>query len=290
MSTDTRSETETEPNATTDEPSEPDGSDGKTGSAGEIEEVSERTYGPEDGLLVLDSVTKRFGGLTAVDDLSFAVEEGEILGFIGPNGAGKSTTFNCVTGRYPPTSGTIWYDSTDVTGSSTHRMVKRGLARTFQEFRPLEDRTVVENVALALTPDKLFSLSGLRGGTRDRARTICERVGLGDRLGQSPGELPHAGLLRLELARALATDPTLLLVDEPFAGLSTREVTTVSELFADLREEGLTLVVVDHNMRGLLSVIDRAIVIQFGSKIAEGTPEEIREDERVQEAYLGANA
>jgi branched-chain amino acid transport system ATP-binding protein len=248
------------------------------------------TDGPDDGLLVLDGVTKRFGGLTAVDDLSFAVEEGEILGFIGPNGAGKSTTFNCVTGTHPPTEGTVWYDGENTTGDATHEMVKRGLARTFQSFRPLEDRSVLDNVALALTPDRLLSLSGLRGKTRRRARAICERVGLGDRVNLTPSELPHAGLLRLELARALATDPDLLLIDEPFAGLSSGEVESVSALLTELREEGLTLVVVDHNMRGLLSLIDRAIVIRFGSKLAEGAPEEIRENEDVQEAYLGGDA
>jgi branched-chain amino acid transport system ATP-binding protein len=249
--------------------------------------TDETTYSPDDGILVLQNLTKRFGGLTAVDDLSFTVEEGEILGFIGPNGAGKSTTFNCVTGTYPPTSGTVWYNGEDCTGAAAHEMVKRGMARTFQSFRPLEDRSVVANVALALAPDRLFSLSGLRGETRERAARLCERVGLSDRLHQTPDELPHAGLLRLELGRALATDPDLLLVDEPFAGLSGQEVEQIAELLTDLREEGLTLVVVDHNMRGLLSLIDRAIVITFGEKLAEGTPEEIRANEEVQEAYLG---
>ena len=244
---------------------------------------------PDDGLLVLDGIVKQFGGLTAVDDLSIAVEEGEILGFIGPNGAGKSTTFNCVTGRYPPTSGTVYYDGEDVTGTDAHRMVTKGLARTFQEFRPLEDRSVRENVELALTPDKLFSLQGLRGETRRRAAAICERVGLGDRMEMLPDELPHAGLLRLELGRALATEPELLLVDEPFAGLSGPEVESISNLLSDLRDEGLTLVVVDHNMRGLLSLIDRAIVIQFGAMIGEGAPEEIKQDPTVQEAYLGGD-
>ncbi len=247
------------------------------------------SVGSEDGLLVLENVTKRFGGLTAVDDLSFAVEEGEILGFIGPNGAGKSTTFNCVTGTYPPTAGTVWYRDENVTGKPVHGMVNRGLARTFQSFRPLEDRSVLDNVALALTPNELFSLSGLRNETHRRAMAICERVGLADRATRSPSELPHAGLLRLELGRALATDPDLLLVDEPFAGLSDGEVERVSELFTELRGDGLTLVIVDHNMRGLLSLIDRAIVIRFGSKIAAGTPEEIRRDEQVREAYLGAS-
>ena len=255
------------------------------------EETTDATesYGPEDGLLVLDSLTKEFGGLTAVDDLSFAVEDGEMLGFIGPNGAGKSTTFDCVTGTHAPTAGTVRYKGEEVTGTPPHRMVKKGLARTFQSFRPLSDRDVVANVALALTPDRLFSLSGLRGETRRRARGLCERVGLGDRLDQTPDELPHAGLLRLELARALATDPDLLLVDEPFAGLSGGEVENVSGLLTELREEDLTLVVIDHNMRGLLSLIDRAIVIQFGSKIAEGTPEEIKVNEKVQQAYLGGD-
>jgi len=124
--------------------------------------------GPDDGLLVVDGLRKEFGGLVAVDDLSFGVGEGEILGLIGPNGAGKSTTFNCVMGRYPPTAGTVEYDGEDVTGESTHEMVKRGVSRTFQSFRPLDDRSVLDNVALALVPDKLFSLSGLRGETRSQ--------------------------------------------------------------------------------------------------------------------------
>jgi len=265
--------------------SEPEsGSNADTGATPRTE-----SYGPDDGILVVDNLRKEFGGLVAVEDFSFAVEEQEILGFIGPNGAGKSTTFNCVTGFYKPTSGTVWYQGRDVTGKPSYEMVNEGLARTFQHFRPLHDRSVVDNVALALVPDKLFSFGGLRGGTRDRAARLCERVGLGDDLHRLPDELPHAGLLRLELARALATDPTLLLVDEPFAGLAGSEVESISTLLRELREEGLTLVVVDHNMRGLLSLIDRAVVINFGSKLAEGTPEEIRNDEEVQRAYLGGD-
>ncbi|WP_435361849.1 ABC transporter ATP-binding protein [Haloarchaeobius sp. DFWS5] len=239
--------------------------------------------------LVVESLTKRFGGLTAVDDLSFTVESGEILGFIGPNGAGKSTTFNCIAGAYKPTSGRVTYRGEDVTGLPAYAMVKRGMARTFQSFRPLDDRTVVENVELALVSDDLFTLSGLFGGTYREAAAICERVGLGDQLELEPDELPHAGLLRLELARALATKPDLLLVDEPFAGLAPGEVEMLSALLSELREEGITLIVVDHNMRGLLSLIDRAIVIQFGAKIAEGSPEEITADPTVQEAYLGGD-
>jgi branched-chain amino acid transport system ATP-binding protein len=244
-------------------------------------------YGPTDGVLVANDLRKEFGGLVAVDDLSFAVQEQEILGFIGPNGAGKSTTFNCVTGTYPPTDGTVWFKGEDVTGLSAHRMVKKGMARTFQDFAPLEDRTVVGNVELSLAPDELFTLKGVGGETRRLAAEICRRVGLGDRLEQTPDELPHAGMLKLELARAIATDPDLLLVDEPFAGLSGQEVRELSEVLESLRQHGMTLIVVNHNMRGLLSLIDRAFVIQFGAKIAEGSPEEIKNDSTVQEAYLG---
>lgn len=244
-------------------------------------------YGPDDGVLVTHHLIKNFGGLTAVDNLSFAVNEQEILGFIGPNGAGKSTTFNCITGVYPPTAGTVWFNGEDVTGESFHDMVKRGMARTFQEFRPLEDRTVLKNVQTALVPDKLFSTSGLRGKTRARAIELCERVGLGDNLGKHPHELPHAEMIRLELARAMATEPDLLLVDEPFAGLSDADIAGLSALMEELREEGMTLVVVDHNMRGLLQLIDRAIVINFGSLLATGTPEEIQSNPAVRDAYLG---
>jgi branched-chain amino acid transport system ATP-binding protein len=248
------------------------------------------SYGPDDGILVTNGLTKRFGGLVAVDDLSFAVQRQEILGFIGPNGAGKSTTFNCITGVYPPTEGQVWYRGEEVTGTPFHEMVSSGMARTFQSFRPLEDRTVVENVQISLVPNKLFSTSGLRGGTKARAVEICERVGLGESMYKLPGALTHADMIRLEMARAMATEPDLLLVDEPFAGLAGQEVEGLSKLMRELRDDGMTLVVVDHNMRGLLQLIDRAIVINFGSKIAEGTPEEIRNDKTVQEADLGFEA
>ncbi|MEF8807789.1 ABC transporter ATP-binding protein [Natronomonas sp.] len=248
----------------------------------------EASYEPDDGVLVTQNLTKKFGGLVAVDDLSFAVQEQEILGFIGPNGAGKSTTFNCITGRYPPTEGTVYYRGEDVTGSTAYGMVQKGLARTFQEFRPFDDRTVLGNIQTALIPDQLFSTSGLKGETRAEAIEVCQRVGLGDDMYRMPDELAHAGMLRLELGRAMATRPDVLLVDEPFAGLAEQEIEQISGLLQELRDEGTTLIVVDHNMRGLLELIDRAIVITFGEKIAEGTPEEITNDPLVQEAYLGS--
>jgi branched-chain amino acid transport system ATP-binding protein len=261
----------------------------KTDSASGTDRSATATteYGPDDGVLVVENLRKEFGGLTAVDDLSFAVERGEILGFIGPNGAGKSTTFNCVTGTYPPTAGTVWYRGEDVTDEAPYEMVKRGMSRTFQSFRPLEDRSVLNNVALSMMDDTLFTTEGLWDQVAPEAVDVCERVGLDDQLHLTPDELPHAGMLRLELARALATEPELLLVDEPFAGLSGPEVESVSNLLLELRDEGMTLVVVDHNMRGLLTLIDRAIVINFGAKLTAGTPAEIKRDPDVQEAYLG---
>ena len=252
-------------------------------------DFEEQTYGPGDGILVAKDLRKEFGGLVAVDDLSFAVREREILGFIGPNGAGKSTTFDCVTGTYAPTGGTVYFKGENVTGISAYDMVKKGMSRTFQEFAPLEDRAVVKNIELALVPDELFTLSGLGGETERLAREICRRVGLGDVMDQTPSELPHAGMLKLELGRAIATQPDVMLVDEPFAGLAADEVQELTEVMESLRQHGMTLIVVDHNMRGLLNLIDRAFVIQFGSKIAQGSPDEIKNDPEVQEAYLGGD-
>lgn len=251
------------------------------------QQMDDRSARSGETVLQVDSLTKKFGGLVAVDNLSFAVRSEEILGFIGPNGAGKSTTFNCIFGTYSPTSGTVTFNGEDVTGLSPHKMVKRGMARTFQTFRPLPDRDVLANVELAGVSDSLFTFSGLFGQSSSNAEAVCRRVGLEDDLHKMPSELPHEGMIRLEVARALATDPSFLLIDEPFAGLSSGEIEDLSTLFRELRDDGTTLIIVDHNMRGLLELIDRAIVINFGAKIAEGSPEEIIDDETVQEAYLG---
>jgi len=249
-----------------------------------------RSYGPEDGKLVVDGLTKRYGGLTAVEDFSFAVSEGEILAIIGPNGAGKSTTFNCITGMIRPTAGRVWYDDEDITNEPMYRVVNRGLARTFQSFRPIADQTVINNVILSLTPNRIFSLSGFTNEMRDRAVDICNQLDLGDQLDMYPEELSHAGILRLGVGRALAVDPDMMLLDEPFAGLSSGEVTELASHFESLRNEGITLAIIDHNMRGLLSLADRVVVLNFGSKLTEGTPDEIREDPEVKQVYLGTGA
>lgn len=242
---------------------------------------------PEPAYLKVENLTKNFGGVTAVDNLSFLLKEGEILGLVGPNGAGKSTTFNCIMGNLKPTSGTVYFRGKDITGQPTHKLVDDGFARTYQDFRPLSNRTVLENIELAYLPNKILSNSRLGGEAVSKAEAITERVGLKSRRHRYPDELPHLELLLLEIGRALATDPTLLLLDEPFAGLAYEEVHEVSNLLRELRDDGMTILIIDHNMRGLLDLVDRVVVIKFGSLLAEGAPEEIKSNPQVQRAYLG---
>jgi branched-chain amino acid transport system ATP-binding protein len=215
------------------------------------------------------------------------MERNEILGFIGPNGAGKTTTFDCVSGLLRPTAGAVIFRGNDITNKPAYQIAKNGLTRTFQDFRILPDRSVVENVALPLVDDSLFTLSGLTGGTNEQAIKICERVGLEDRTHNSPDELTHEALVRMEIGRAIANQPDVVLLDEPFAGLAKSEVEDISSLLLSLHSNGIAFIVIDHNMRGLLELVDRAVVINFGAKIAEGSPEEITSNEQVQKAYLG---
>jgi branched-chain amino acid transport system ATP-binding protein len=235
-------------------------------------------------VLDVDGLTKKFGGLTAVDDLSFSVEEGEILGVIGPNGAGKSTVFNCVMSIYDVTEGTISFNGDDITDLKTHQIVNKGLSRVTQESNPIDLLSVGANIKLFTLPNSLFSLYG--GASDEEIGRYAARVGLQDKITETPDELPHADVRRLEIAKALATEPDMLLLDEPFAGMNQQEIDALSEQIEGLRQEGMTMIVVDHNMRGLMQLVDRVVVLHNGAKLAEGVPEEIAENEEVQQAYL----
>ncbi len=245
-------------------------------------------------LLHVEKLRKAFGGLMAVKDLSFHVEAGEILGLIGPNGAGKSTVFNLIMGTLKPDRGTVLFKGRDITGWPTYKIVDAGIARVFQIARYFPRKTVYENVEISVIPNEIFARC-----VDPESKTIerCRRTGLctnehcpgGDSCrcrSELPGMLPQGGLRRLELARAIGTDPELLLLDEPFAGLSPQEVDEISHLIASLRDEGQTIVVVDHNMRGVMRLVDRIVVLSFGEKLAEGSPEEVARNPQVQEAYL----
>lgn len=235
-------------------------------------------------LLEIDKLTKRFGGLTAVDDLSFEVGEGEILGVIGPNGAGKSTVFNCVMSRYDVTAGDIYFDGENITDDKTHEIVNKGLSRVTQESDPIDLFPVGGNIKLFTLPNSIFSL---HGGAEDmEIAWYASQVGLEDKIWETPDELPHADVRRLEIAKALATEPKMMLLDEPFAGMNQEEIRELSDTIEELRQDGMTMIIVDHNMSGLMQVVDRVVVIHNGAKLAEGTPEEIAENEAVQDAYL----
>jgi len=236
-------------------------------------------------ILQLEGLRKSFGGLVAVNDLSFHVAQGEILGFIGPNGAGKTTVFNLIMGVFRPDTGRIIFKERDITGWRTYRVVNAGISRVFQLSRYLRHKTVYENIEISTISNAIFAREDRRA--RDRTiREVAALVGLEGELHKLPGALPHASLRRLEIAKAIATDPELLLLDEPFAGLSVEEVDQISGVIRRLRAEGKTIVLVDHNMRGLMRLVDRVVVISFGEKLSEGTPEEVARDPRVQEAYL----
>jgi len=237
------------------------------------------------GLLAVDGLTKRFGGLVAVDDLSFTVERGEILGVIGPNGAGKSTVFNCVVGQYDVTDGRVTFADDDVTDWDTHDIVNAGLARVSQHSRPFDAMTVRENIHLFTVPNSVLAF---RGGASDEAvGDIAALVGIDDALDERPPDLTHEYTRRLEIARALATDPELLLLDEPFAGFTQEEVRDLRASIETINDDGTALVVVDHNMRGLMALVDRVVVVHDGALLTSGTPEEIADDDTVADVYLG---
>jgi len=234
-------------------------------------------------LLDVRDVTMKFGELVANDRVSFTVESGAIVGLIGPNGAGKTTLFNCITGFLKPTNGSIHFDGANVTGLTTYQIARLGAVRTFQVVRPLKEMTVFDNVLVGA----FLKTSDNREAFARAAE--CIRLCSLEPLQEKPaGELSIGGKKRLELARALATRPRLLMLDEVMAGLTSTEVKASVEVILRLRESGITLMIVEHVMEGIMPIADKIVVLDGGVKIAEDTPGRIANDERVIEAYLGA--
>ena len=233
-------------------------------------------------MLTLERVTKRFGGLTAVRDVSFEVREGDLLGIIGPNGAGKTTLFNVISGYYRPDGGRVLLAGRDVGGEPPHVICRLGLTRTFQIVKPFGNLSVLDNVMIgALT--RLPRVAA----ARDEARRVIDSCGLGPYAGARARALPVGLRKRLEVARALATRPRLLLLDEVMAGLNPTELGGIVELIRRLHAEGLTLIVIEHIMAAMMRLARRIVVLHHGETIAEGRPDEITRDRRVIDAYLG---
>ncbi len=234
-------------------------------------------------LLDVQSLAKEFGGLVANADISLELTQGEIVGLIGPNGAGKTTLFNCIVGYYKPTDGKVVFEGEDITGWPAHRVAKMGIARTFQNLRIMPLLTVEENVMVGA-----FCRTGDRGVATHEAQEILELVDLTREATASPTELPIASQKRIELARALATKPKLLMLDELAAGLNPLETKEIIGTLHRIKEErNLTLFLTEHVMEFIMTISERVIVMAAGRKIAEGTPNQVAKEERVIEAYLG---
>ena len=233
-------------------------------------------------LLEIKDLTKNFGGLRALDSLSFQLEKGEILGIIGPNGAGKTTLFNVVTGFYRPEEGAIFFKGEEITGLKPHQIAKRGLARTFQITQPFPNLTVLENVKIGA----YSRFKSSREATAEALR-VLQTVGLHEQRDELASVLPIGHRKSLELAKALATNPELILLDEVIAGLNTKESNNMIARIKNLQQNGMSILLIEHVMKAIMSLSDRIVVIHYGEKISEGVPQEISKDHKVIEAYLG---